>query len=99
MSETLQEINAVVDRHDFLDKKMAEYAVAPWIEQFHILDVYMSCFDTNFDNEVENEILHVLEHPYVKTLLKNADLTLAKAEYEEKEKEEEIKQPQENATN
>ncbi len=34
MSENLQEINAVVDRHDFIDKEMAEYAIGLWIEQF-----------------------------------------------------------------
>ena len=93
MLESLQEeidaIDAVIARNDFIFRKIEELAQAPWPEQFQFLYAYMQAFDTEIDNQVENQLLCTLNHPYIKALLQNAYLMLAKAAYDEK-----IGQPQ-----
>ena len=85
MSESLQEIDAVIARSDFLTRKVSELAQEPWPTQYQMLYAHMQTCDTEFDSEVEDVLIHTLNHPYIKTILQNAYLMFAKAAYEKQQ--------------
>ena len=89
MSESLQQeiaaIDAVIARNDFIFRKIDELAQAPWPTQYQMLYAHMQTCDTEFDSEVEDVLIHTLNHPYIKTILQNAYLMFAKAAYEKQQ--------------